>query len=36
VYAAAVNDTGGVSYKTYDANQLNAFSPTALASEGVR
>jgi hypothetical protein len=36
VYAGAVNDTGGVSYKTYDANQLNAFSPTALASEGVR
>lgn len=36
VYAAAVNDTGGVAYAPYDAKQLNAFSATALASGGVR
>jgi hypothetical protein len=36
VYAAAVNDTGGVGYTAYDAKQLNSFSPTALASDGVR
>lgn len=36
VYAAAINDTGGVNYAPYDARQLNSFSPNALASSGVR
>jgi hypothetical protein len=36
VYAAAINETGGVVYSPYDAKQLTAFSPTSLASGGVR
>jgi hypothetical protein len=37
MYAAAINDTGGVRYKSYDPKQLNAlFTPAALSSGGVR
>jgi hypothetical protein len=36
VYAAAINDTGGVGYTAYDPKQLSNFSPSALASSGVR
>lgn len=36
IYAAALNDTGGVSYSGYDGGQLSAFSSGALASGGVR
>lgn len=36
VYAAAINETGGVSYQDYDSKQLSRFSASALASGGVR
>jgi hypothetical protein len=36
VYAAAINETGGVSYQDYDARQLTKFTSSALASGGVR
>lgn len=36
VFAAAVNDTGGVAYAPYDSKQLSKFSSAALASGGVR
>ncbi|MHA4869541.1 DUF1329 domain-containing protein [Duganella sp. PWIR1] len=36
VYAAAINETGGVSYQDYDAKQLTKFTSSALASGGVR
>lgn len=36
VYAAAVNETGGVSYKAFDTKQLSGFTPAALSSSGVR
>ncbi|SDG71423.1 MULTISPECIES: DUF1329 domain-containing protein [unclassified Duganella] len=36
VYAAAINETGGVSYQDYDARQLSKFTSSALASGGVR
>jgi hypothetical protein len=36
VYAAAINETGGVAYQDYDARQLGKFTSSALASGGVR
>jgi len=36
VFAAAVNETGGVSYRNYDAKQMSGFTPAALSSGGVR
>jgi len=36
MYAAAINDTGGVTYADYDPKQLPNFSPAGLASTGVR
>lgn len=36
VYAAAVNETGGVAYRAFDAKQLSGFTPAALSSGGVR
>ncbi|EJE50519.1 Protein of unknown function (DUF1329) [Acidovorax sp. CF316] len=36
VFAGAVNETGGVSYRPFDAKQLNNFTSSALASGGVR
>jgi len=36
VYAAAVNETGGVNYRAFDAKQMNNFTPSALSSSGVR
>lgn len=36
VFAAAVNETGGVSYRPYDSKQMNGFTPAALSSGGVR
>ena len=36
VYAGAINETGGVSYKAYDSKALGNFTPGALASGGVR
>jgi hypothetical protein len=36
VYAAAINETGGVSYQDYDSKQLTKFTSSALASSGVR
>ncbi|AMO22863.1 DUF1329 domain-containing protein [Ramlibacter solisilvae] len=36
VFAGAVNETGGVTYRPFDGKQMNNFSPTALASGGVR
>jgi hypothetical protein len=36
VYAAAVNETGGVAYRAFDAKQLGSFTPAALSSGGVR
>lgn len=36
MYAAAVNDTGGVAYAPFDAKRLSKFSSAALASGGVR
>lgn len=36
VYAAAVNETGGVNYKPFSAKDLGGFTPAALSSSGVR
>jgi hypothetical protein len=36
VYAGAINETGGVAYRSYDAKQMNGFTPAALSSGGVR
>jgi hypothetical protein len=36
VFAAAVNETGGVTYRNFDGKQMSNFTPTALASGGVR
>jgi hypothetical protein len=36
VYAAAINETGGVSYQDFDSKQLTRFTSGALASGGVR
>lgn len=36
VFAGAVNETGGVTYRAFDGKQLNNFTPSALASGGVR
>lgn len=36
VYAAAINETGGVSYQDFDSKQLSRFTSGALASGGVR
>lgn len=36
VYAAAVNETGGVAYRAFDTKQLSGFTPAALSSGGVR
>ncbi|BEU98726.1 DUF1329 domain-containing protein (plasmid) [Acidovorax sp. DW039] len=36
VYAGAVNETGGVTYRPFDGKQLTNFTPSALASSGVR
>lgn len=36
VYAAAINETGGVSYQDFDNKQLSRFTSSALASGGVR
>jgi hypothetical protein len=36
LYAAAINDTGGVTYGPFEARQLSSFTPAALASGGVR
>lgn len=36
VYAAAVNETGGVTYRNFDNKQMGNFAPGALASGGVR
>lgn len=36
VYAAAINDTGGVSYAPFDGKHMGKFTPAALASAGVR
>lgn len=36
VFAGAVNETGGVAYRAFDSKQMANFTPTALASGGVR
>jgi hypothetical protein len=36
VYAAAINETGGVSYQDFDSKQLSRFTSGSLASGGVR
>jgi len=36
VYAAAINETGGVAYQDFDSKQLTRFTSSALASGGVR
>ncbi|MGC3983491.1 MAG: DUF1329 domain-containing protein [Pseudorhodoferax sp.] len=36
VFAGAVNETGGIAYRNYDARQMNNFTSAALASGGVR
>ena len=36
VLAGAVNETGGVSYRGFEAKQLGGFTPAALSSGGVR
>lgn len=36
VFAGAVNETGGVNYRAFDAKQLNNFTSAALSSGGVR
>lgn len=36
VYAAAVNETGGVGYKSFDNKDLSGFTPASLSSGGVR
>ena len=36
VFASAVNETGGVTYRAFDTKQMGNFTPTALASGGVR
>lgn len=36
VFAAALNETGGVTYRPFDPKQVASFSPAALSSGGVR
>jgi hypothetical protein len=36
VFAGAVNETGGVTYRAFDTKQMNNFTPAALSSSGVR